>query len=93
MVKGTLSNGFKFKVPKNTFKDLSYLKAATKYKKDTEDWDLFENLLTITLGEEQKVKFVESFMDKDGLVPVDVLIQGYKEMVNIVTNSDEEIKN
>ena len=93
MVKGKLSNGFEFEVKDNIKKDYSLIIEYSKYKKDPEDFEQFDKILTMVLGEEQRTAFVESFMDGEGCVLSDVLFDGFKEMMGLLSEKDDDLKN
>ena len=93
MVTGKLTNGFKFEIAEGAFSDYDYLILATKYKKQPEDMELFDTMLVMLLGEEQRNRFVESFADKNGKKNIKDVMDGFRELVEIATEKSEEIKN
>ena len=93
MVTGKLTNGFKFEIAEGAFSDYDYLILATKYKKQPEDMELFDTMLVMLLGEEQRNRFVESFTDKNGKKNIRDVMDGFRELVEIATEKSEEIKN
>ena len=93
MVTGKLTNGFKFEIAEGAFSDYDYLILATKYKKQPEDMELFDTMLVMLLGEEQRNRFVESFADENGKKNIRDVMDGFRELVEIVTAKSEEIKN
>ena len=93
MVTGKLTNGFKFEIVEGAFSDYDYLILATKYKKQPEDMELFDTMLVMLLGEEQRNRFVKSFADKNGKKNIKDVMDGFRELVEIVTVKSEEIKN
>lgn len=93
MVKGKLSNGFEFEVKDHIKKDYSLIIQYSKYKKDPEDFTEFDKMLTMILGEEQRTAFVESFMDDEGIVRSDYLFDGFKEMMGLISEKDDDLKN
>ena len=93
MVTGKLTNGFKFEIADGAFSDYDYLILATKYKKQPEDMELFDTMLVMLLGEEQRNRFVESFTDKNRKKNIRDVMDGFRELVEIVTAKSEEIKN
>ena len=93
MVTGKLTNGFKFEIAEGAFSDYDYLILATKYKKKPEDMELFDTMLVMLLGEEQRNRFVESFTDKNGKKNIKDVMDGFRELVEIATEKSEEIKN
>ena len=72
MVTGKLTNGFKFEIAEGAFSDYDYLILATKYKKQPEDMELFDTMLVMLLGEEQRNPSISS----EGFLPsvVDIMI-------------------
>ena len=93
MVTGKLTNGFKFEIAEGAFSDYDYLVLATKYRKQPEDMETFDALLVMLLGEEQRNRFVESFADENGKKNIRDVMDGFRELVEIVTAKSEEIKN
>ena len=55
--------------------------------------ETFDALLVMLLGADQRNRFVESFADKNGKKNIKDVMDGFRELVEIVTAKSEEIKN
>ena len=93
MITGELKNGFKYKIADNALKDYTFVVGFSKLEKSPYDFALFDEVLVTLLGEKQRTKFVESFMDKDKKVPSDVLILGFRELLDDAKSKSAELKN
>lgn len=95
MLKGKLKNGFEFEVNERIKHDYFFVEKFAEFMKSNESdgFPIFKDLMIMLLGEEQMVKFVESFREKDGIVPVDTLSKGFRELLDLIDEKDKEIKN
>lgn len=93
MVKGTLSNGFNYEVNERLFKDYSFLLELSRVEENPTSFTVFNSFLERLLGKEQRDAFVESFADEDNIVPIDVLGDGFVEMINDIKEKSVELKN
>ena len=93
MVKGKLTNGFEFEVDEEILLDYDFLKLSVEYGKDSSNLKVFDDMLLMIFGEEQKAAFEESFRNKNGRKLIKPLMEGFRELTEILTEKNKEIKN
>lgn len=103
MIKGKLSNGFKFEIDDRIKSDVRFLEMVRNLNKleskeeltkeeDAEHLGLLFDIVEKMLGIPQKEKLYKHIEEKDGFVDLVVLSQCLIEMMDIASK-DEEVKN
>lgn len=107
MYKGTLSNGFKYKVNEKLKKDarfLELLRRATRLEKAIEENDenpddnaeymeIMFDIVDKMLGVEQKEKLYKHLEDKEGFVDFAVVLLCTEEILTALQNDSGAVKN
>lgn len=92
MITGKLSNGYEYTIKDKVLRDYNFQVALSKWRNDPYNFSVFDAALD-TLLDDSKVAFVESFMDENGVVPIEVLMEGFSELINDAADKDSNLKN
>lgn len=100
MIKGTTSSGFEFQIPEGLGKDVMFLRAVRdfyKAEKDGNQEDLLDKALDLPVlvvgSSEEEERLYKHIKAIHGNVPIDVLYGELKEIIEIASAKEREVKN
>lgn len=91
MLKGKTSTGFNFKIDDDAKDDYDLLNAFNRLQAGQNE--ALDEAVTLLLGEEQKNQLREHCRSKTGRVLASRIVKEIEEIINIIGQSNDEIKN
>lgn len=91
MLSGKTTTGFAFKIDDDAKDDYDLLNAFTRLQAGHNE--VLDEAVELLLGKEQKNKLREHCRSKSGRVLASKIIKEVEEIINIIGNSDSDVKN
>ena len=93
MIKGTLKNGFRFKVDTDEFaNDYEFFELLSEIDKATNAYKVVE-AINMVLGEKQKNNLVNYLKKKNGKAELTEMIASLQEIFKMIGEKNKKVKN